>query len=120
MDSRKIQRRDKGRLGYKVMTSAELISALRACGPQTLSVSLHFIADRIPELALADGQRLNDGTDMIVCLRELARCAEVRDLPRRPHDAMCPDCDHEHEGRTECSKYLGEGKFCHCESKVTA
>lgn len=35
-------------------------------------------------------------------------------------DHVCPDCHHEHEGRNECSKYLGEEKFCHCESKVTA
>jgi hypothetical protein len=35
-------------------------------------------------------------------------------------DHVCPDCHHEHEGRNECSHYLGEEKFCHCESKVTA
>lgn len=39
-------------------------------------------------------------------------------VPHRDH--TCPDCHHEHEGRNECSHYLGEGKFCHCESKVPA
>jgi len=38
----------------------------------------------------------------------------------RVRDHSCPECQHEHEGRTECSKYLGEGKFCRCEAKVTA
>ncbi len=47
--------------------------------------------------------------------------AEAVKSERRPRpDPNCPDCNHVHEGRNECSRYLGEGKFCRCESKVTA
>lgn len=100
------------------MTSAELISALRACGSQSLSVTLHFIADRIPELTLSDGQHLNDGTDMIACLRELARCAEVRDLPHAL--PVCMKCFHRHEKQDECGVDLGKGGKCDCKVEVSA
>lgn len=42
---------------------------------------------------------------------------QVRDQVR---DHACDDCRHEHQGKTECGHYLGEGKFCKCEAKVTA
>jgi len=48
------------------------------------------------------------------------RRQDREEQPRWKSDPVCPDCNHVHEGRAECSKYLGEGKFCKCESKVTA
>ncbi len=88
------------------MKAAELIAKYRACGPQSMPVFLHFLADHAGEVA-----------NVTVWLRELAEAAR---LPDPVPDPLCPDCRHVHEGRTECKKYLGEGKFCPCESKVTA
>jgi hypothetical protein len=42
--------------------------------------------------------------------------------PAQPRwDHTCPDCHHEHAPRGDvCGEYLGEGKFCHCPSRVAA
>jgi hypothetical protein len=99
-----------------------------------LRAALHHIADHWYQLQLLDGQRMNDATDAALGLRELAEAArvpgtepesmpapKVTQRPAQPRwDRTCPDCAHEHEGRNDCGKYLGEGKFCQCESKVTA
>jgi hypothetical protein len=122
------------------MTAVDLIANLRALGPQELPVILHFLADHALEGRLTEGQRLCDVTDFKAWLRELAEAFRNSEpVPEAlAHSAfvtgaapflggkvlstkyICPDCHHEHEGRNECSKYLGEEKFCHCESKVTA
>jgi hypothetical protein len=121
------------------MTASDLISNLRQCGPQSLSVILHYIADRVYEAELPNGAALRDATDFkawLVDLADEARNVDGMEIPgeteNRPAvrgtrrlqqprwDRTCPDCDHEHEGRNDCGKYLGEGKFCQCESKVTA
>lgn len=101
------------------MTSKELMAKYRSCGEQELPVFLHFLADHWHALRLADGQALNDYMDSAAALRELAECARIPEHTEN-RTYRCSDCDHEHEGKTECSKYLGEGKFCRCESKVMA
>jgi hypothetical protein len=82
---------------------------------------LHNLADHWHALRLADGQRVNDNSDGSLALRELAEAA-LAPIPGKPpiRDHTCPDCGHEHEAKEYCSKYLGEGKFCQCESRVTA
>lgn len=122
------------------MTAREIIAELRLCGPQSLAVILHFLADRAYEFRLADGKRITDVIDAAAWLRELAEADKVvvfpeitvegadGSIPAAPspaswqlrRDHSCDDCRHEHQGKTECGHYLGEGKFCHCESKVTA
>ncbi len=85
-------------------------------------ILLHKIADVSHSLRLADGQSLNDGLDFSSILRELAEAAvlfqEARPATRFDH--TCSDCGHVHEDKAECKVYLGEGRFCPCESKVAA
>jgi hypothetical protein len=124
------------------MTAKELISTFRILGPQEASVIFTYLADQVYDAKLATGQRILDATDFTAWLRELAEAAKVSDfsqstqvssgtefgtspkvMPRPPQprwDRSCPDCGHEHEGRNDCAKSLGEGKFCQCESRVSA
>ena len=90
---------------------------------------LRHLAEHTHELRLAAGERICDVSDVTAGLKELAEAALAEPrlavkLTRRQEqprwDRTCPDCDHEHEGRNACEKYLGEGKFCQCESKVHA
>src|SRR5579859_6354084 len=124
------------------MTAPELIATLRAAGPQSLGVTLHFIADRAHELTLADGQHLRDATDFKAALKELAEATRFRDyeiamgtgfdehlessvqrvLPQRPgyNVEFCPQCGHVHVDDDECSFPIGGDRICRCERKVTA
>lgn len=105
---------------------------------------LSYLADHIYVAELANGARVLDASDFSQWCRELAEEArkigqfsdstevslrlESRTSPKvmppppqlrwEPH--TCPDCFHVHEDRDECGKYLGEGEFCHCPSKVAA
>lgn len=92
------------------MTAKELIDHLRACGPQDLNVVFHYIADRVPELRLEDGQRLLDSTDFTVCLRELGKAWREAEGWKFPalHDT-CPRCGHIHQGDAECGEDIGGG-----------
>lgn len=126
------------------MTARELIAEYRRCGPQELTVFLHFIADRVHELRFESGARLNDASDFAAMLRELAeaarmdsrgdewrKLADYRDKmpqtatgqlgPRtRTRLDFCPDCGHAHRGDSECEEPTGAGRTCRCERKVTA
>jgi hypothetical protein len=124
------------------MTAPELISDLRACGPQSLSVTMHYIADRIHELTLADGQHLRDATDFKAALKELAEAARHRDykiamgagFQEHMEGAMadppkktaivfpdfCPGCGHVHADDHECQFPIGGGRICRCERAVPA
>lgn len=108
------------------MTSKEIVDDLLRCGPQSLNVSLDYIAARMCEARLRDGCRINDVSDAAAFLHECAEQVQLASTgnrgkqPRAQRDYTCPDCHHEHEGRDECQHYLGEGKFCLCESKVRA
>ena len=75
--------------------------------------------DRRHMSAICDGR--------VAALEWVLSEADVLKLEFAPHpacrtgrDHICPDCGHVHEGKTECTHYLGEGKFCKCEAKVTA
>lgn len=110
------------------MKATELIADLRAVGPQDLCVVLTFLAERVPSARLADGQSLRDATDFMAWLHELAAASSHRTQARallpaasrtsRWEAKICPVCFHEHEGKTECLKYLGEEKFCKCEEQT--
>lgn len=84
-----------------------------------LRIFCRHAADHSYELTLSTGQRVLDPLDF---KRFLGECVEAINFPGKftPRDHTCPDCHHEHESRDECKKYLGEGRFCPCESKVTA
>jgi len=99
----------------------------------TLRLALRLLADHVRELQFDDGRYLStigDFADALRLLAERIRTPEpepVRTFGNhqlrvrgRITDPTCPDCVHEHEGREECGKYLGEGKFCHCPTKVPA
>lgn len=113
------------------MTAPELIAELRALGgsPDAARIFLH-LAEHVYEARLANGARLLDASDFKEWLVELAEEAKIPRPPYFParaapspqtrYDHICPDCGHEHEGRTDCGKYLGEEKFCPCESRVRA
>ena len=110
------------------MTATEFVNHLAPVEMKRLALIFASLADRMHSFRLADGQRLNDVTDVCALLRELSAALEFRDSsngalvppPQARWKTTCPDCHHEHEGRTDCSKYLGEEKFCRCETKVTA
>ncbi len=110
----------------------------------TLKQFSRYLADHVYQSTIHSGERVgSDPTTTMIWLRELsdecrtkaapgAPSLELRleQIPRTPPaqvrcDPTCPDCIHVHEGRViagrqECGHYLGEGKFCPCESKVTA
>ena len=112
------------------MTARELISNLRRCGPQSLTVIFHYVADRAHELRLADGQKLNDCLDFAAMLRELGEAArltrpELLDSPPQLRtvstlDPTCPRCGHVHEGDKECGAEIARGRICRCEMEVPA
>jgi hypothetical protein len=63
------------------MTAKEMISNLRALGPQDASAIFQYLADHATEARLPRGGRLCDVTDFTAWLRELADAAKVSDLP---------------------------------------
>lgn len=71
-------------------------------------------------LGIAETARLTRASAPELSLRQELVPPRSPAPPRRYNARGCPDCDHEHEGREECGKYLGEGKFCHCPTKVHA
>lgn len=89
---------------------------------------LTYLADHVYTAELANGTPLRDASDFSRwCLELAAEAAKIGKLPQGTEAPQglrnrhaCPECEHEHEGREECGFYLGEGKFCHCPSKVTA
>jgi hypothetical protein len=99
------------------MNARELIADLRLLGPQDPNVVFHYLAARVYDARLSNGLPLHDAHDFKLWLEELG---EASKCPALPADHTCPDCGHVHEDRNECKKYLGEGKFCPCESRVTA
>ena len=129
----------------KGMTARELLSDLRRMGPQSLEVLFTYLANHWYEFRLENGTLVRH-SDAIGAREFLLECAAAAKLspdvestevsiaagsrprpqvirqeqPRWKSDPVFPDCDHVHEGRDECAKYLGEGKFCRCESRVTA
>lgn len=111
------------------MTSKEIVDDLLRCGPQSLNVSLDYIATRLCEARLRDGCRINDVSDAAAFLHE---CAEEVQLhyagprlgpppARRGFNVdFCPDCGHVHVDDHECSFPIGGGRVCRCERQVTA
>jgi hypothetical protein len=110
------------------MTPKQIAAELRAVGHQDLNVTLNTLADQIPKACFDNGARVLDASDFSHWLREVAEAwrnphgaAPQQILGQFPaRDYVCPDCGHEHEDKTECKKYLGEGRFCPCETRVTA
>ncbi len=84
-----------------------------------------FQADNLFDAQFSNGHpvRQSDILGARLWLDQLETAAEQALRPQGmavPYDHTCPDCGHEHEDKAECKKYLGEGRFCPCESKVTA
>lgn len=114
------------------MTTRELVSKYRACGPQELPVLLHFLADHWYELRLIGGGRLTDVIDSATALRELAEAfrfpenpePEIRSAPRVLNQLnvanTCMSCSHVHEGDDCCGVDLGKGGVCECKAEVRA
>lgn len=125
------------------MNAQEVIARFRLMGPQDPNVLYTFFADHAREFTLMSGDYLHEPLHWSLFFRELA--VESHTIPsfdevpsppalelrtalqttrtpqvRWPTEPACPDCDHVHEGRGECGHYLGEEKFCHCPSKVSA
>lgn len=80
---------------------------------------VRYFADHIYDATLESGEGVSDPMNF---KRLFEQCAAALSAPMKARAAghSCPDCHHEHEGRGECKVYLGEGRFCLCESKVTA
>jgi hypothetical protein len=129
---------------HQLLSDFELGPGDRRATLLQLKLFVRYLADNLYEATLNSGERVSDATAFKLLLHELAE--EVRMLAGSPHGTevsltlecgtrskvtppppqqrwnprICPDCDHEHEGREECGKYLGENRFCHCPSKVAA
>lgn len=84
------------------------------------------IRERINVLKLRDVRHLRSncaqdaGIAALEWVLQEAEAIKLDSTAPRVRDYTCPECQHEHESKSECSKYLGEGRFCHCEAKVTA
>ena len=129
------------------MKAQEIIADLSDLGPGQdapgvllyTRLLLHYLADHVSHARLADGQRLNDSTDFVAWLRELAEAARIpvntkvlemagtgtRPLVRRapapqPRWDECPDCGHVHLDDSECGFAIGGGRVCRCVRKVPA
>jgi len=123
------------------MNARAVIAQFQKMGPQDPNVLYTFFADHAREFTLMSGDYLHEPRDWslffrepavesrtISCFDEVPIGLELRTalkttrVPqvRWPTNHACPDCFHEHEGREECGHYLGEEKFCHCPSKVSA
>jgi len=111
------------------MTPKEIVSRLAPVELDRLRLIFTFMASHAGDFELESGARLLDAGDWKEFLHEAADALAEAAVPSgvagrmNPHplrDHTCPDCGHEHEDKTECKKYLGEGRFCPCESKVTA
>jgi hypothetical protein len=100
------------------MKPSELIASLRACGPQSLSVTLHYIADRYKDLTLENGLYPHDITEHQLVHRQLALAA--REPPFAESTAVCMKCFHVHEKDGECGVDLGKGGLCDCKAEVSA
>ena len=121
-----MQSLDAGPIGGKV-TPREIVSRLAPVDFARLRLIFQFLAANAHELKLETGQHLRDAGDWKEFLSETADALAEASIPPqvsermnlRPRDHSCPECKHEHEDKTECKKYLGEGRFCPCETKVT-
>jgi hypothetical protein len=112
------------------MTPDELIRDYLDRGPQDLCVFPRFLADHLYAATLRSGApvRLGDATTHKQWLEELSDALVFRDFPPSTEVPVlkdsgtgtevtrpCERCQHVHESASECGKYLGELKFCHCE-----
>ena len=61
------------------MTAKEAIVELCRRGAHDPTACFLYLANHVAEFRLSDGQRLNDGTDFIAWLRELAEASEDQD-----------------------------------------
>lgn len=113
------------------MTPKELVTRLAPVELERLRSIFLFIAANAHELRCESGTQLRDASDWKEFLHEVGDalaeaaaavpgCISPRMNLRPLRDHTCPDCGHEHEDKAECKKYLGEGRFCPCESKVPA
>jgi hypothetical protein len=112
------------------MTPDELIRDYRDLGKQPLCVFARFLADHLYEAQRCNGRLVKEGDVIGVkeWLYELSDALVFRDFPPSTEVPVlkdsgtgtevtrpCERCQHVHESASECGKYLGELKFCHCE-----
>ena len=88
----------------------------------TARLIFQFQHDNLFDAQFADARpvRQSDILGQREWFEQLAEAANRSILFPVQRDHICPDCGHEHEDKRECKKYLGEGRFCPCESKVPA
>jgi hypothetical protein len=126
-------------------TAQQFAYRLRAQGQQDPNVIFAQLAEGFFGFRLKTGHRVFTLDDAVQFLYELAEAVKLSEfpegtvfppsakvlqmaeskpkvtpMPQRRWDHVCPDCDHQHEEREKCNRYLGEGRFCQCPSKVTA
>lgn len=132
------------------MNARELISALRALGPQDKNVEYAYIADHLYEMTLNSGARFSDVMQFKLFLHELSEAWRMSDFPegtRFPESTkvvqmvpeskpaarvtrrmppcwdeyyVCVRCGHVHEHVFKCGVSIGAGRFCQCEVEVPA
>ena len=107
------------------MTAKEALSNLHAAHVNEATEPVEYflyLAAHCHDLKTADGQRLNDGTDFAVFLREFAEalCPFVEAV-EPAHHATCHVCGHIHTGDGECGMFMGvSAGYCRYEEKVGA
>ena len=125
------------------MTSREFVEKIRsrfAGGPLDIRevllvarILFYDFAEQAWQFRLADGQRLNDGTDLSHFCKEVAAAIELEEMGQnaatntaarrlrasgRVFDDTCPRCGHVHQGDRECGEQIGGGRICRCEMEV--
>jgi hypothetical protein len=111
------------------MKPRETVRDLLACGPQTLDVVFHYLADRVYAAELTGGGMIRDISDCKMWLEELCEAARnpqpsqigvftpASARERFPFDAACPGCGHARAEANECGEKLGGG-VCRCEHEA--
>jgi hypothetical protein len=111
------------------MNASEFIDKVCQGAPEQRETLLHLrrhvriLSEWIYAAQLADGRMLHDVIHVKVFLEEVdKRSAEqLGTVSYRPTPVpFCQHCHHQHEGRDECMKYLGEERICRCTEKVSA
>jgi hypothetical protein len=132
-------------LEVSLMTATEMVEMLHAIGPQEPHIYFFYIAERIYEARLKNGEPLVEVIDVIAWLRELGEVVKaqshlgstrlsisangaagngtrptvIRSAQKR-WDETCPRCGHIHQGISECGVDCGGGRICRCEMAVPA
>jgi hypothetical protein len=85
---------------------------------------LRYLADHAYSAELRSGAKLRDAIDFKMWFEEMAEACRSQTIKaggsapelrlELQQQKSCPICDHVHEGKDQCGRYLSELRFCKC------